>query len=179
MTQQPATAELLELLVFELGAARYALPVACVREVVAAVLISPLPSAPPVVEGIIDVRGVTVPVYDLRLRFGMTPVALTPAERMILAWTGERLVAFRCDRTEWIEGTGVRAVEEPDRLTRGGGRIAGVARLEDGIVLIQDLPAFLDAAEQRTLADALAALDAAQPGASTATLRAPPGNNAV
>jgi purine-binding chemotaxis protein CheW len=151
-------ADRIELLVFELGAARYALAIETVREVVSAVFITPLPSAPPVVEGIIDVRGATVPVYDLRARFGLPPVPLDPAERMIIAWTGERQVAFRCDTTEWIAS--VATVEKPDRLTRSGGHVAGIARLTDGIVLIHDLPRFLDDAERRALDTALSALPA-------------------
>jgi purine-binding chemotaxis protein CheW len=149
-------AEPIALLVFELAGGRYALRMDQVREVVAAVFITPLPSAPPVVEGVVDVRGATVPVYDLRYRFRLPAVRLHPAERMVVAWSGERQVAFRCDAVEWLETVPTESVEEPDRLTSGNGLIIGVARLEDGIVLIHDLPAFLDDAERQALDAALA-----------------------
>lgn len=145
----------IELLVFELAGVRYALDLSCVREVVRAVLITPLPEAPSVVEGVIDVRGEIVPVYDMRLRFGHPPRTLHPDDRLIVAWTGERLVALRCDRTDWIEEVQSSAVEAP-QFGRSG-RIAGVAKLPDGVVLIHDLAGFLEEAEKLALDEALAA----------------------
>ncbi|HEX2166149.1 MAG TPA: chemotaxis protein CheW [Longimicrobiales bacterium] len=147
----------LELLVFELAGVRYALQLSAVREVVRAVLIAPLPDAPPVIEGIVDIRGELVPVYDLRLRFGLPPRALHPDERLVVAWTGSRLVSFRCERTEWVEHVALTRVEEGDVLPGSGRHIAGVARLDDGLVLIQQLEAFLDAAEAESLDEALSA----------------------
>jgi purine-binding chemotaxis protein CheW len=58
-----------ELLIFEIGASRFGLPSADVREVLRAVTIVPLPGAPPIVEGLINVRGRIVPVLDIRRRF--------------------------------------------------------------------------------------------------------------
>jgi purine-binding chemotaxis protein CheW len=150
-------AEDLELLVFELAGVRYALELPAVREVVRAVLISPLPDAPPVIEGIVEIRGELVPVYDLRLRFGLPPRALDAEERMVVAWTGSRLVSFRCERTEWVEQIPLTRIDEAGALPGSGRHIAGVARLEDGLVLIQNLEAFLDAAEAESLEEALAA----------------------
>jgi purine-binding chemotaxis protein CheW len=145
----------LELLVFELAGVRYALELTSVREVVHAVLISPLPDAPPVIEGVIDVRGELVPVYDLRARFGLPARPLHPDERLVIAWTGERLVAFRCELTEWVEGISPSLIDAPDEVRGAGRHIAGIVRLADGLVLIQNLSEFLDAAEAEALTAAL------------------------
>lgn len=159
MSQEPTQAAGIELLVFELAGVRYGIDLASVREVARAVLITPLPDAPPVVEGVIDARGTLVPVYDLRLRFGMPPRALHPDERMVLAWTGERLAAFRCDAAGTTAQVETTRVDGSDAVVHGGRQISGVARLPDGLVLIHDLARFLDDAERLTLDDALAALD--------------------
>jgi purine-binding chemotaxis protein CheW len=126
-----------------------------VREVARAVLITPLPDAPAVVEGVIDVRGELVPVYDLRMRFGHAPAALSPDEQLVIAWTGSRLVALRCDRTHWIHTLSSDAIDPPP-VAGSGRRIEGVARLPDGVVLIHDLASFLDQAEAASLDHALA-----------------------
>ncbi|CAN5684310.1 chemotaxis protein CheW [soil metagenome] len=157
MTTNRIRADELDLLVFELAAARHALPLECVREVARAVLITPLPDAPPVIEGIIDVRGDLVPVYDLRLRFGLPAQPLSPDDWLVTAWTGERVVAFRADRADEIVSAGRDAVAGREAVPGQSAYLAGVARLPDGIVLIDDLPAFLDAAERDSLAAALAA----------------------
>jgi purine-binding chemotaxis protein CheW len=150
----------LDLLVFELAGVRFGLELGSVREVVRAVLVTPLPGAPPVVEGIIDVRGSIVAVYDLRARFGLVPKPLHPDEQLVIAWTGEQLAAVRCERAEWIERADAAAIESGAPVDRGGSRILGVARLSHGLVLIHDLQTFLDDAERADLDDALAAHEA-------------------
>jgi purine-binding chemotaxis protein CheW len=61
--------ELREVLILEVGGQRYGLPVADVQELLRMVTLTPLPSGPPIVEGVINVRGKVVPVLDLRTRF--------------------------------------------------------------------------------------------------------------
>lgn len=157
MNGTDAKLEATELLVFELAGLRLALELHCVREVFAAVLITPLPGAPPVVEGIIDVRGQVVPVYGIRQRFGLPAAALHPDQRIVTAWTGERLVALRCDRVDWIETAPPDRISTAEPLLQAERRIAGVARLPGGLTLIQDLAAFLDDAERTALEQAMLA----------------------
>ncbi|CAN5736669.1 chemotaxis protein CheW [soil metagenome] len=145
----------MDLLVFDLGGARFGLDLTSVREVVRAVFITPLPDAPAVIEGIIDVRGEIVPVYDLRRRFGLPARAQNVDDHLVIAW-GERVVSLRCERAQWFANIDAGQVTTGGVVARGGDRIVGVARLEDGLVLIQDLNAFLDDAERAELEDALA-----------------------
>jgi purine-binding chemotaxis protein CheW len=154
----------LELLVFELGGVRLALDLTVVREVALAVAIAPLPDAPAVIEGIIDVRGEIVPVYDVRRRFDLPASPLHPDHRLVIAWTGERLVALRCDSTGRIESVAAADVDNSSPLLQGRRRIAGVARLADGLALIQDLVEFLDDAEHAALEEALSARASAEHG---------------
>jgi purine-binding chemotaxis protein CheW len=154
----------LDLLVFELGELRLALDLTVVREVALAVAITPLPGAPAVVEGIIDVRGEVVPVYDVRRRLGQPASPLHPDHRLVIAWTGERLAALRCDSTGRIETVAAADVDTSSPLMQGRRRIAGVARLPDGLALIQDLAKFLEDAEQAALENALSALAAEERG---------------
>lgn len=143
-------------LVFQLGGGRCALPLAAVLEVVRAVRITPLPTAPAVVEGVIDVRGELVPVLDLRARLGMAPVPARPEQVLILARAGGRTVAVRADAVEWIASLDASRLVEPERVARGIGYLAGVGRTPDGIVLVHDLDAFMRQGEAEALATALA-----------------------
>lgn len=149
--------EALELLVFELAGARYALDLSCVREVVRAVFITPLPGAPVVVEGVISVRGELVPVYDFRARFGLPARPLHPDDVIVTAWTGERRVGIRCERTEWVRDIRRNMIEEAPAFAVGSARhrLSGVVRLEDGLVLIHDLASFLEESERTELEDAI------------------------
>lgn len=154
-----------ELLVFELSGQRYGLSLSAVREVVRAVAITPLPGAPPVVEGAIDVRGRVVPVLDLRARFGLPPHALDPDQQLILARAGRRLVAVRADRVARLDSVPATAIEVATQVTPTLRHLAGVARLTDGLVLIHDLETFLSQAEAESLEDALAVAERSAGGA--------------
>lgn len=59
------------LVVFRLDERRYALPLSVVERVIRAVEVTPLPKAPPIVLGAIDVQGRVVPVLNVRRRFLM------------------------------------------------------------------------------------------------------------
>jgi purine-binding chemotaxis protein CheW len=146
-----------EVLVFEVGGQKYALPTADVRELVRAVAITPLPGAPSVIEGVVDVRGCVLAVLDVRARFRLPPKALDPSDHFIVASAGPRGVILRVDRATHLALVDEASVQPPETLGPGAAYVAGVARLEGGLVLIHDLTTFLSAAESASLDEALRA----------------------
>jgi purine-binding chemotaxis protein CheW len=146
-----------EVLVFELEGQRYGLPTADVRELVRAVTITPLPNAPAVIEGVVNVRGRVLPVLDMRARFHLPARPLDPSDHFIVASAGPRGVILRVDRATHLAVVAEGSVQPRETLGPGAAYVAGVARLEDGLVLIHDLTTFLSAAEAGSLDEALEA----------------------
>ena len=146
-----------EILVFEVGGQRYGLPTVDVRELVRAVTITPLPNAPAVIEGVVNVRGRVLPVLDVRARFRLPAKALDPSDHFIVASAGPRGVILRVDRATHLALIEEASVQPPETLGPGATYVAGVAKLEDGLVLIHDLATFLSAAEASSLEEALRA----------------------
>ena len=145
------TPALREILVFEVGGQRYGLPSADVLELVRAVTITPLPGAPAVIEGVVNVRGRVLPVLDVRARFRLPRKALEPSDHFIVASAGARGVILRVDRATHLALVDESAVQPPDTLGAGVEHVAGIAMLEGGLVLIHDLATFLTAAEALSL----------------------------
>jgi purine-binding chemotaxis protein CheW len=148
----------LEILLFELDDRRFALSARAVREVVRAVAVRPLPGAPRVVAGLIDVRGSVVPLFDLRLRFGLPAREISPSEHFILGETAARPVAVRADRTLSMLTVPAGSVHDPRGVVPDAADHLGAITLPDGLVLIHDLATFLSAAEAATLEAAMAEL---------------------
>jgi len=146
-----------EVLVFEVGDQRYALPTADVLELVRAVAITPLPDAPAVIEGVVNVRGRVLPVLDVRARFRLPAKPLGPSDHFIVAAAGPRGVILRVDRATHLALIEEDSVQAPETLGPGAAYVAGVAKLDDGMVLIHDLATFLSAAEAASLDEALRA----------------------
>ncbi|MBV9863427.1 MAG: chemotaxis protein CheW [Alphaproteobacteria bacterium] len=142
------------ILVFEIAGSRLALNAAKVDRVCPAVAVAPLPQAPAVVEGIVDVAGTILPVFDLRRRFGWAAKPLDPSEHFVLAQAGSRRVLIRADRALAVSSAEVERPEAAQECLDG---LAGIARLPDGLVLIHDLAAFLSGAESEQLDVAMGA----------------------
>jgi len=108
-----------------------------------------------VVEGIVNIRGQVVPVISLRRRFGLPDKPPHPSEHLLLASAGARTVALRTDRVAGMARVEEAEIAAPAALTPAQTPFAGVAKLEEGLVLIHDLATFLQAAEAADLDKAL------------------------
>ena len=148
------------LLTFSLDGDRYGLDAIAVRSIERAVAITPLPRSPDAVEGVIDVHGDLAPVFDLRRRFGKPPRALHGDEHLVIASARGRLVAFRVDEALDLVSVADDVARVPPLADRSLGE--GVARLEDGAVVIYDLSTFLSAAEAAMLEAALQSIESAR-----------------
>ena len=152
----------MDLLTFTLDTHRYALPRACVHEVVRAVAVAPLPSGPEVVKGMINLRGRIVPVFDVRQRFRARPVPLHPDHHFVIAQAGPRAVALWVDRATDIVDVPAEQVDAA-AVPPGTQYVAGVARLPDGLLVIHDVERFLSLEEAGRLDEALEQAPAADP----------------
>ena len=84
--------ETCQYMTFKLGDELFAINVAQVREVLEVPLITKVPTAPQYMKGVVNVRGQSIPVVDLRLRFGLPKGTETVQTRIIvmeLALDGE------------------------------------------------------------------------------------------
>jgi purine-binding chemotaxis protein CheW len=144
-----------ELLAFALDGQRYALPLSSVEKVVRSVEITPLPKAPDIVLGVINVQGRVIPVFNVRRRFRLPEREISLEDRMIIAHTARRAVSLAVEQVEGV-------MERPSREPAPSGEILpameyveGVVTLADGMVFIHNLDTFLSLDEERALDSAL------------------------
>ena len=145
----------MQLVVFALGDQRYALRLDTVERVLRAVEITPLPKAPEVVLGVVDVHGTVVPAVDLRRRFRLPPRELEPSDRMIIARTSQRRLALVVESVPGLTEIPEDQIAGAATLPPGTGYLEGVAILDDGLVIIHDLDQLIAFQEDRELEAAL------------------------
>lgn len=146
----------MRLTVFGIDSRRYALPVEASERVLPMVAISPLPGAPDVVVGAINLHGEIVPVLDVRRRLGLAPHEYGPEARLLVARSRLRIVALVVDEVFGVTDVDVSAVAPPERVLPGIEHVSGVAAVADGLILIQDLDRFFSLEEERRLDASLA-----------------------
>jgi len=150
MTRPPAAAMVVTL---ALGKEVCALEVAMVREILDSGPITRLPEAPPFLVGVIDLRGETVPVIDLRVKLGMTAAPVTPETRIVVVELGRRdrslAVGLQVERVFEVAQLEPQGLKPPPDI--GGGwhpaGIKAIGRLRDDFVIVLDLPKLFSAGE--------------------------------
>jgi purine-binding chemotaxis protein CheW len=137
--------------VFTLGDQRYALPLSAVERVVRVVEVTPLPQAPDIVLGVVNVQGRVIPVVNPRRRFRLPERGIALTDQLVIAHTTRRPVALVVDAvTGVLEYSGREAVGARD-IVPGMEYVEGVVKLADGLVLIHDLDRFLSLDEVTAL----------------------------
>jgi chemotaxis signal transduction protein len=84
---------MLSQLVFTLDSQRYGFPLARVLRVMCTLEVTPLPKAPEIVLGVIDLEGNIVPVMSMRKRFGLAKPEINLSDQLLVADTPTRRVA--------------------------------------------------------------------------------------
>jgi len=144
--------------IFRLDDLRIGINVQNVRRVVRMVACQPLPNAPDIVDGLINVRGEVIPVVSMRRRLGLPDKAPHPMQHLVIGTTVSRPLAFAVDAAEGtMEASELDVVASGDFLSDDQ-RMQGVLKFTDGLIFIHDLAAFFSLDEEVNLNAALAAL---------------------
>lgn len=145
------------LLAFRLDQRSFALPLAQAERALHAVAVTPLPQAPAIVLGVINVGGRIVPVIDLRRRFGLPERDLELTDHLLLARSVRRPLAMVVDAVLGVITCAATDFVPIDNVVAGTGYLRGIAKSPAGMILIHDLDSFLSLEEGQVLDEAMAA----------------------
>ncbi|MCL5267333.1 MAG: chemotaxis protein CheW [Bacteroidetes bacterium] len=144
-----------QFVVFTLDGLAYALRLSVVERIVHVVEVTPLPKAPEVVLGVINVGRRIIPVIDIRKRFRLPEREVNLSDQLVIANTSKRNVALIVDSVTGVIERSVAEVTAAEQVIPNVKYVEGVAKLEDGMVLIHDLDEFLSLDEEKALDDAM------------------------
>ena len=122
-----------ELACLEVRGQVYGIDVQQVREIVRAQTLTPLPRAPELVEGVIDLRGVIVPVVDLGRALGGAPIADAATSRIAIVEIDGLVFGLRADAAAEVLAVPGSSVQSPPALVAQSGydAIRAVVRRPD------------------------------------------------
>ncbi|MBY0522027.1 MAG: chemotaxis protein CheW [Gemmataceae bacterium] len=131
----------LEVLIFEVGGQHYGLVSSVVQELVRVVAITPLPQSSAMVEGVINLRGSTVPVVNVFTHLGLPTSSPTLSDVLVVVRMAEHRMALRVERV--LELSRLTEIEEIGNALPGCNAPGWVARRTHGFVLILDFESLL------------------------------------
>ena len=148
-----ATTEVSQYLSFTLDRELFAIDIGRIREVLAFTTATKVPRTPDFMRGVINLRGHVVPVIDLRLKLGLSPIERTVDTCVIILEVevdGERaVVGTLADSVQEVIDLAAAQIAPPPRM---GTRIdtdciRGIGRRDEQFVVILDIDRVLSAGE--------------------------------
>jgi len=145
----------LAIVAFGIEDRRYAFRLPAVERVLPMVEVTPLPKAPAIAIGVINLHGTVIPVLDIRRRFGFPVRDYGPTAHLLVARTRRRTLAVPVDEVFGVSEVMAEAVTPPDAILPGISLVEGIVALADGLLFIHDLETFLSLDEENRLDEAL------------------------
>jgi len=118
----------------------FGVPVQQVQEVIRYQEMTRVPLVPPVIRGLINLRGQIVMALDLRRRFGMEDRPESQLPMNVVVRTDDGAVSFLVDEIGDVLETDEASFESPPETLRGEARelVQGVYKLQNRLLLMLD-----------------------------------------
>ena len=133
---------------FAIGDDQYGVDIMAVREIKGWSEITRLPKQPEYVRGVLNLRGVIVPIIDLRCRFGQGLTEATMLHIVIIVQIASRQVGLLADRVLDIVSFEMEQIQPVPRIVNGTrvNFLSGLVTTESGMIALIDLPNLLSLA---------------------------------
>jgi purine-binding chemotaxis protein CheW len=134
-----------EFISFAIGHDQYGVDIMAVREIKGWTNITHLPKQPDYMRGVLNLRGVMVPIIDLRCRFGQGLTETTPMHIVIVVQLGDRQVGLLADRVLDIISSDASQIQPVPKVSRASQTeaLAGLVTIDETMIALIDLPRLL------------------------------------
>jgi purine-binding chemotaxis protein CheW len=134
-------ADVSQFISFAIGDDQYGVDIMAVREIKGWSQITPLPRQPDYMRGVLNLRGVMVPIIDLRCRFGQGMTDTSPLHVVIVVQIGPNHVGLLADRVLDIVALEPSRIQPVPRITQASRAdfLSGLVTIESGMIALIDL----------------------------------------
>ena len=145
--------EIQQYVVFSLNEQIYGIEVPKIKEVVSYRKITPLPNMIGFIKGIIDLRGVVLPVFDLREKFNLSETTYTPFHIIIVMEISGRAMGVIVDEISDVVELSPDEVQASSNLPPDvqAEYIKGIGKKEHELIVLLDVDRLLSSEELEIL----------------------------
>ena len=138
-----------EVLVFVLGGEEYAVDILKVQEIRGYEKVTPIPAAPAYLKGVVNLRGIIVPVIDMRIKFGLADAKYDSFTVVIILRVTGRVIGVVVDGVSDVIRLAPGEVKAAPALGSivDSGFLAGLATQGERMILLLDIEKFLSSGE--------------------------------
>src|SRR3954451_3230176 len=126
---------------FAIGDDQYGVDIMAVREIKGWSEITHLPKQPEYVRGVLNLRGVIVPIIDLRCRFGQGMTEATPLHVIIIVQIEHQLVGLLADRVSDIISIDTAKIKSVPKVAQSARLdfLSGIVTVENSMIALIEL----------------------------------------
>ena len=141
-----AADEYQEFLCFRVSSEIYAINIMAIKEIIKPREVTEVPRAPAFVSGVLSLRGIIIPVFNMRLRLGLPSHETSARERIIVLRKGEGFFGFIVDEVIQVVRIGATAMEKPPAVLDGIDRdfVSGIGRYNGQMLIVLNQEKILD-----------------------------------
>lgn len=142
-------------LTFVLGCEEYGLEILKVREIIgtAEMKITSIPRVPRNIKGVINLRGKTIPIIDLRLKFGMKEREYGKETCIVVLNVKDGLIGIVVDTVSEVLDVDEKQIDNAPEFGKEVSTefILGMGKVKDKVVILLDIDKVLSAGELTTI----------------------------
>jgi purine-binding chemotaxis protein CheW len=157
--------DVLQFVTFQVGEEECGVDIRSITEVIRPLKIKPLPRMPEFIEGVINLRGMIIPIVDLRKRFALIRIVDNPKKMRMLITKGaipgaskggRELLGLMVDSVQEVLHINRKDIEPAPEAARGqhAGFITGMGKVGDRLIILIDSSMILSQQERSALAEA-------------------------
>ncbi len=134
-----------EYLTFTLGSEEYGIDILKVQEIRRYEKVTHIVNAPEFIRGVINLRGVIVPIIDMRLKFNLGSAEFTPLTVVVILNVAGRVVGAIVDSVSDVVHLSHDAIKPPPQFSSALAVefIEGLASIDERMVIIMDIEALM------------------------------------
>lgn len=151
-----ATEATREFLVFVLGTEHYGVDILKVQEIRGYERVTPIPAAPAFLKGVVNLRGVIVPLIDMRVRFGLADPRYDATTVVVVLRLAGRVVGLVVDGVSDVVRLAAGDIKPPPPLGSlvDASYLAGLAAEGERMILLLEVEKLLASGELTLVAAA-------------------------
>ena len=149
MIESGSAAGVKECLSFRLGAEEYGIDILAVREIRAYERPTRIANAPAFILGVVNLRGVIVPIVDLRIKFGMTQPTYDGSTVVIILNVANRVLGIVVDSVSDVLAIAPGDIRPAPEFAASvdNAFVRGLATLDQRMLIIADIERLMTGAD--------------------------------
>lgn len=141
---------------FKLGEENFCVDINRVKYIEKFQDITHMPKIPKYIEGIINIHGEVIAVYNLHQKFALNQVNVTDDSIFIIVSVGDIGVALIVDKVYQIIDNQKYELDPTPKMIMGNNRyISGVLKADDRLIMVLNIDEIVDEQEQQDITDML------------------------